>query len=107
MNPARLLLTPRMYLGVSMKLLRTLALAMGLSFVAQGAATAAPKKAAPTKKKADTKGSTKKGDEKEEDDRRPKAQFRELPKLEDAEREALADKKREESIANLLKIVDK
>jgi tetratricopeptide (TPR) repeat protein len=92
--------------------LRFYSLALALTFGSAGVATAqtAPKKApakADPKAKADSKA--KPGDAKKVEDRKGPAKLdaKETPKIEDVEREAIADKKRDEQIESAKKIIPK
>src|SRR5438067_10459614 len=87
-----------------MKVFRIAALALALAFPA-AAADAKKKDAKPAatdaKKKDEKKPSSR------EEVRKGPAKFKDMPKLEDVEREEIADQKRDESIESLKKIIPK
>src|SRR5258707_665998 len=89
-----------------MKVVRIASLALAFAF------SAAPSFAADAKKKDAPKATDpKKKDEKKsparEEVRKGPAKFKDMPKLEDVERERIADQKRDESIESLKKIIPK
>lgn len=83
----------------------TLSVALALSLPAVAQKKAEKKKAAPAA--AEAKKDSTKADSKKEEVRRGPAQFKEVPKLEDVERDRIADQKRDETIESLKKIIPK
>ncbi len=93
-----------------MKVVRIAALALAFAFAlptAGAAAADAKKKGADKPAAADAKKKDEKKAASREEVRKGPAKFKDLPRLEDVEREKIADQKRDESIESLKKIIPK